>query len=167
MHELISKLGLDWKLIIAQIVNFSILAFFLTKFLYKPIIKILDDRKRCVEEDEKKSILIEERLKSVETAKEEVLSEARKESEKIIKQSERGAKEIKEVLTKEAQLESEKIRTEAKKQIQSEREKVMEDVRKELGNLISLSIEKAMGNVSDKNTQNKLVEEAVKMVNQK
>jgi F-type H+-transporting ATPase subunit b len=164
---LISKLGLDWKLIIAQIVNFSILAFFLTKFLYKPIIKILDERKKNLEEDEKKSCLIEERLKSVEVAKEEVLIEARKESEKIIKQSERGAKEIKEVLTKEAQAESEKIRSEAKKQIQSEREKMMEDVKKELGGLISLSIEKALGNVSDKNTQSKLVEEAVSIANKK
>jgi F-type H+-transporting ATPase subunit b len=163
MKDLVTQLGINWKIIIAQIVNFSILAFFLTKFLYKPIIKMLDDRKNKLENDEKKSLELSEKVKSAEIAKEEVLSLARKESEKIIKQSEKGARDIKDGLLKEAELESEKIKIETRKQIQAEKEKVMEEVKKDLGGLISLSIEKALGNVTDKNIQNNLVEEAVKI----
>ncbi len=167
MSELVSQLGLDWKIILAQIVNFAILAFFLTKFLYKPVIKILDERKNNLEENERKILETEESVKNADIAKEEILSLARKESEKIIKQSEKGSKEIKDNLLKEAQNEAEKIKIDTKKQMQLEKDKALEDVKKDLGSLVALVIEKSLGNVATKETQNKLVEEAVRMANKK
>lgn len=163
MKDLITQLGIDWKIIIAQIVNFSILAFFLTKFLFKPVIKMLDERKNKLVNDEKKSLEVAEQVKSSELAKEDILNSARKESEKIIKQSEKSARDIKDSLMKEAEAESEKIKIDAKKQIQTEKDRAVEEIKKDLGSLISLSIEKAFGNVTDKNTQNGLVEEAIKI----
>lgn len=41
-------LGIDPKLFIGQIINFLILLFILTKFAYKPIVKLLDDRRQKI-----------------------------------------------------------------------------------------------------------------------
>ena len=48
--ELLQKLGIDWRLLIAQLVNFSILVIILYKLLYKPVLKVLNDRKEKIEQ---------------------------------------------------------------------------------------------------------------------
>ena len=47
--ELLSNLGINGKLLLAQIVNFFILLYILKRFAYKPILKVLDDRKEKIE----------------------------------------------------------------------------------------------------------------------
>jgi len=44
------KLGIEPTLLLAQILNFLIIAFVLTKILYKPILQLLDKRKKTIEE---------------------------------------------------------------------------------------------------------------------
>lgn len=162
MGDLFSQLGIDWKMLVAQIVNFVVLALVLTKFLYKPIIKTLDERKRRASEDLNKTQILADKLKEADVAKESLLAEARKESEKLIKQTEKNASELKASLTKEASIEVEKIKADAKKQIESDKEKTMQELKKELGSLVSLSVEKAFAGEIDKALQDKLVGEALK-----
>jgi F-type H+-transporting ATPase subunit b len=81
-------LGLDIKLLVAQIINFGILFFVLKKVLYKPIIKILDDRKKAIDESLKSSKKIEEELSKLEEKKTSVIektqSQANKDKENLI-----------------------------------------------------------------------------------
>ena len=44
------KLGIEPILLLTQVINFTILVVVLTKFLYKPILKMLDERKKKIEE---------------------------------------------------------------------------------------------------------------------
>lgn len=164
MSELFTQLGINWMLLIAQIVNFTILAFVLTKFIYKPIMKLLEERKNRVKGDIEKSNVLDAKIKEADSAKNEILSVARTESEKIIKSSEKNARDIKETILKEASDEVSKIKEEAKKQIGNDREKTMQDMKKELGKLIAVSVEKTIGDVMESNTQKKLVDEAVKSI---
>ena len=56
--ELLTKLGVDWKLLIAQIVNFTILVSVLTYFVYRPLLDLLDARRERIRkavEDENES----------------------------------------------------------------------------------------------------------------
>ncbi|MBI2474750.1 MAG: F0F1 ATP synthase subunit B [Candidatus Taylorbacteria bacterium] len=165
MGDLFSQLGIDWKLLLAQIINFAILAAVLTKFLYKPIIKTLNDRKNRAADDLAKSQELEAKLKEADRAKDEIMASARHESEKLIKQTEKSAIELKDRLTSEASGEADKIREEAKKQIAIDREKTMQELKHELGSLVALSLEKALGDVADKNMQSKMVEQAMNKVN--
>jgi len=48
--ELFAKLGIDWRLLIAQLVNFVILFTALTFLLYKPLIAALDKRRAKIAE---------------------------------------------------------------------------------------------------------------------
>lgn len=162
MSELFSQLGINWMLLLAQIINFAILAYILTRFLYKPVIKMLNERKERVANDLEKSKNLEERIRDIEIAKDEVLASSRREGEKLIKQSEKSAAEIKDTLLKETSNEVARIKEDSKKQIESDRQKTMDELKKELGSLVALSVEKAMGDVLDVNAQKKMVDEAVK-----
>lgn len=71
------SLGLDLKLILAQIINFGLLVFVLSRFVYQPLIRLLDERKAKAEEILAKSKKIEEQLGALEDKEEEILKEAR------------------------------------------------------------------------------------------
>jgi F-type H+-transporting ATPase subunit b len=81
-------LGLDIKLLVAQIINFGILYFVLKKLLYKPILKLLDDRKKAIERSLDNSKKIEEELSKLEVKKASIITtvqnEAKKDKEKLI-----------------------------------------------------------------------------------
>ncbi|MCK4891918.1 MAG: hypothetical protein KAS78_04575, partial [Candidatus Pacebacteria bacterium] len=66
MLEIFSKLGLDYKLIIAQAVNFVLLLIILQRLAYKPILKMLNDRTEKIDKSLKQAEQIKEELKKTE-----------------------------------------------------------------------------------------------------
>lgn len=100
------SLGIDIKLIIAQMINFGILLFILTKFVYKPLTKMLDNRKKSIDSalsnsqkiekelnelEEKKSKMLQEALTAAHKEKEDLITVATNEKTKIIDQAKKMA----------------------------------------------------------------------------
>ena len=56
----IAALGIDLKILIAQLVNFLLLYFLLSKFAFGPLGKILEERRKRIEESEKRAQEIEQ-----------------------------------------------------------------------------------------------------------
>ena len=52
--EIIKQFGINPILLAAQVVNFIVLLFIFKKLLYKPILKVLDERKKKIEERKEK-----------------------------------------------------------------------------------------------------------------
>src|SRR3989344_2238981 len=48
MSELFAAFGIDWKLLIVQAINFALLLTLLTYLLYKPILRLIDERREKV-----------------------------------------------------------------------------------------------------------------------
>ena len=80
----------------AQIVNFTILAVLLYKFLYKPLLKAMHAREQHIadevnrsetlaQEADKKLAEVTERLRTIQQEREHILSEARDEAERMKK----------------------------------------------------------------------------------
>ncbi|KKP86344.1 MAG: ATP synthase subunit b, partial [candidate division CPR3 bacterium GW2011_GWE2_35_7] len=81
------KLGIQPILIIAQIVNFVILLLLLKKFLFKPILKVLDERKKKAEETEELNNEAGKKFLEATESEKNTISEAKKQADKIITQS--------------------------------------------------------------------------------
>jgi F-type H+-transporting ATPase subunit b len=111
------SLGLDIKLLIAQMINFGILLYLLSRFVYKPIMKILDERAKEIQEGIKNSGLIEKRLKNVEEKEKDILKKAQEKSKKD-----------RELLMNEAKAEKQRIIDEAREAAQREIEKGIERI---------------------------------------
>lgn len=75
-------LGIDVRLLIAQVVNLSVLLVVLRKVIYKPLIKLLDDRKLKIEEALENSKKIENRLAEIDLKEKEIFKEAQKKAQK-------------------------------------------------------------------------------------
>lgn len=123
-------LGLDIKLLIAQIVNFGLLFFILKKLLYKPIIKMLDDRKKTIEESLLNSKKIEEELNKLEERKSEVIGRVQKEAQKEKESLIALAVEEKKNIVDEAKKSSEAIVAKSVKKIQAVEDTSYENIKK-------------------------------------
>ncbi|KKU86066.1 MAG: ATP synthase subunit b [Parcubacteria group bacterium GW2011_GWA2_47_9] len=92
MSELFHQLGVDWKLLLSQGVNFLILLAVLTFVLFRPLLKVLEERKKKIELGLKVGKEAEERLLAIDKMKEEKLGEAEKMAFEIVKKGEAEAK---------------------------------------------------------------------------
>ena len=113
------NLGINPVQIIAQIVNFFILFFVLNKFLYKPVLTALKNRKKTIEESLQASEEIDQRKahfeSEIEKKHQESIVEAHKQKQKSIKDAEIEANQILQTAHKDA----EKIRAAAVKEAES------------------------------------------------
>ena len=113
--EILGKLGIDIHLLVAQIINFIILLFILNKFVYKPILKEIEEKNI---EDNKKQKELEEKenqLKSqLEEAKNEIIK-SKKKANNIIEEAEILAEQIKLRTQEEVEAEKKKVFSQIKK----------------------------------------------------
>lgn len=92
-------LGIDPKYLIIQIANIAIFYFLFTKFLLKPIIRILDDRKRKIAESMENAEKIKEELRKLEELKEEEKKKLKDEEKRIFETAKSKAqREVDEIL---------------------------------------------------------------------
>lgn len=105
--NLLGKIGIDLKLIIAQIINFSILVFILYKLVYKPIIKRIEEEQKEEEALKLKERLIEQQEKRIEQDKKRIIENAKMEASSILHSVEELKKELEEKFEKELNLQKE------------------------------------------------------------
>ncbi len=102
MQQLLSQLGIDWRLLISQAVDFSLILFVLWFFLYKPLLKLLKDRKERIEEGLMKAKMADERLHEIDIVRKEKIKEAEAQALEILRKTERDAKILEEKLLAKA-----------------------------------------------------------------
>jgi len=161
MSELLTSLGIDWKLFIAQLINFGVLLFILYKFAYKPVLKMLDDRTDRIEKGLADAEKSGKKLKEIEEKEREVLVEAKKQAKDIIKKAEDQAEVNKVELLKTAQVESDKIIEKAKKVAGEEKDKMMVDVKGEIATLVAVAVEKIIDEKMNDDKDAKIVKEVI------
>lgn len=162
MTELLAKLGIDWKLLIAQIVNFLILLFILYKFAYGPIVAMLEKRQKKIEQGLKDAEAAGKNLEKSEERQKEILRKARTEAKTIIEKSRTQAENSKSGIAAEAKSQAEKIIADAKVQIEQEKKKTIAEIKSEIGNLVAAATEKVIDEKLDEKKDKELVEKAIK-----
>jgi len=162
MSELFSKLGIDWKLLIAQIVNFLVLLFILWKFAYGPILAMLEKRQKKIEKGLADAQEAGRKLEESEEKQKEILKKARTEAKDIVEKAHIQAEKAKSEIASEAKVQAEKIITVAKAEIEQEKQKTMAEIKSEIGSLVVAATEKIVDEKMDEEKDKKMIEEAIK-----
>src|SRR3989344_5440199 len=93
--DILKSFGIQPTLLLAQIVNFLIILFLLSKFFYKPIIRMLEDRKKRIEQSLTNTDLIEEKLKNTQEKSTQIIKEAQKNAQgQIAAEKEQAVREV-------------------------------------------------------------------------
>ena len=151
MQDFINTFHIDWKLMIAQIINFG-LVFAVFYFLAaKPLSKLVKDRTKEIETglfDAKENAILSQKIKK---EYEEVLAKARIEANKIFQDGRKEAEAKKISMLEEAKNEVDVMVKNGKKTLETEKLKMVEEVKKEIGTLATLAAEKILSSKKDLN----------------
>lgn len=154
--ELITKLGIDLKLLLAQIVNFLILFFVLKKLIYKPLLGLMDKRKKMIEQNVEDTKKIEERLTKLEEEKKEILKKASTEAIEIVAEAKKSAEQDHAAAMVKAKEEISALAERYRAGLREEKEALTEEIKADMANLIVESSKKIMQKEFSKDDQKRL-----------
>lgn len=159
--EIFKDFGIQPILLLAQIVNFVILLVLLKKFLYKPILKLLDERKNKIAQAEENAKKIQDEFDNLEQKQKEILSKASKEASILINDARTSAEAKSEKIVNEAKETAIQILDSVKKQSEQEKIKLYEEAKVELVSLVVKTTSKVVGKVLNEGEHQKLIKSAL------
>lgn len=157
-----ASLGVNLSLLVVFIINFIILLVLLRIFLYKPVLKMLDERSKRTKEGME---LAEATKQEYEEAKGEVqkqIEKGRQEAQAIIAQAMQVGERLKEESRQEATEQAQLIIDRTRAELEAERDKIVESLRQEFVNISISAAEKVIKETLDKEKHRKLIEETLR-----
>ncbi len=157
-----ASLGINLPLLVVFTINFIILFILLRLFLFKPVLKMLDERAQRTKEGME---LAEATRKEYEQAKGEVqkqIEKGRQEAQAIIAQAMQVGERLKEESRQEASKQAQTIIDRARTEIETERDKIVQDLRREFVDISIAAAEKVIKETLDREKHRKLIEETLR-----
>lgn len=156
------QLGIEPQLLLAQIVNFLIIFFVLSKLLYKPILGMIEKRKKEIAE----GLALTEKMRLAEgkekEKEEKLLAEARREARNIVEVGEKEGEEAKKDIVVEAHKEAEAIIEKGRQDAADLRIKMEKDVRRAAVELAAAMTKRLVASALTPAEQHKLLAKQLK-----
>lgn len=159
--EALANLGIDWKLLLAQAVNFLVLLFVLRRFAYRPMLQFLDERSGRIEQGLKDAETAKTKLSEMEARNREALSSARKEAMGIVEAAELSAKKHEAERSAETEEKIKRLFEDGLVKIDEEKNKALSEVRRDIADVVAFSVEKVLKEKIDSAKDKELVENVV------
>ncbi len=142
--ELLAKLGVDWRLLIAQIVNFTILLSVLTLFVYRPLLRVIDERRERIRKSMEDADAIAHEKEKIAQARQEALRKIDQECGAFLEKAKNDAERMKADILHTTDIEVKNLLTKGREQLRSERVQALQDMQKSLSSAILQMTEKIL-----------------------
>lgn len=139
------KLGINFPLLIAQIVNVLLLVWLLSMFLYRPVLNMLNERTRRIQESLKDAEQVKEQLARANQDYDAKLAQARQEAAAILAQAQERAKLQEQEIVAQARVEADRIRSDAREQAVQERDQLLRDLKNQMADLVTATASRVLG----------------------
>lgn len=159
MESIISTFHVDWKIIIAQVINFGVVFVVLYIFALKPLSKLMAERSekiaKGVDDAKSNATMLEKTAREYE----QVLSKARTEANTIFQEGKKEAEKKKALMIEDAKAEVNEMIESGKKSLETEKAKILEETKKDIVTLAMSATEKLMGSKIDGSFDKKTIKE--------
>lgn len=162
MDTISQQFGLYWPNFIAQVILFVIVYFVLRKYAFGPIVTMLEERRRRIEEAQLNVEQIKKQLADAQAKYEEILARANAEAQRLIEEVRLSGERLSEQKRQQAMAEAEQIITKAREEIELERERTMIELKRDFGRLVVEVTEKVTKKVLTPEDQQRINEEALR-----
>jgi F-type H+-transporting ATPase subunit b len=149
----VDALGIEWPLLISQLINFIILIILMRMFLYKPVLNMLNVRKERIVQSMKDAERVSAAAREAEGEKVKVLEQARREAQEIRAQATREAEKIAQDVRSRAETEATEIRMKAQADAAKQTELALTDANKQIADLAIMATEKLLGRELEKKSE--------------
>jgi F-type H+-transporting ATPase subunit b len=153
--------GVSWDKLIIQLVIFLILFLVLKKFAFAPILAVLDERKKRVEESIAAAERTQRQLAEAEKHRDELIRQAAEQAGKIIEEARASADSVGSKKIQEAAQQAESLLKKAQEAAERDRDKMMAELKGEIGNLVVDTVSKVTGKVLSDSDRQRLEKESL------
>lgn len=157
----ISALGFSIPGLIANLINFTILLILLRLFLYKPVLKLLDERRRRIQEGLESAEQATSQAQASEDQARAAMQEAQQQARDTIQQAQEAAGRVREQLEQQARANADQIVTRAREEVQAERDQAIGQLRREFADLTIAAAERVTGQAIDRQAHQRLIDEVL------
>jgi F-type H+-transporting ATPase subunit b len=157
----IGTLGINLKIFIAQLINFSIVLLVLWRFAYKPIVKLLEERQKKIENGVAQAEEAQKKLIEIEKERENVLKETREEAMQLVESTRAQVEEKRKLMLEKAKDEVGIVVAHGKEQLKNQKEQMMREAREEIAQIAVEAARKILSESVDEKKAMKLAQEAV------
>ncbi|MBI4363523.1 MAG: F0F1 ATP synthase subunit B [Candidatus Doudnabacteria bacterium] len=160
----LGTLGINWKLFIAQLINFGIVLFIFWKWVVNPLGRTLTERQEKIEKGLKYSEAMEEEKKKFDDWKQQEMKKTRSEADNIMRTASDAANKIKQETISSAQSQANQLLKQAKTNIESEKVQMLREAKEELATLVVAASEKVLKSKLDSSKDKELVADSLRNI---
>jgi F-type H+-transporting ATPase subunit b len=157
--QLFENFGINGPKFAAQLILFVIVYAVLSKFAFAPVLAMLQERRRRIEEGQTNAEKIKRQLAEAELRYQEILRKANEDANALLEEARRGGEAISERASKQAVRDAEAIVAKAREAVALEHSKMVDEVRREMVRLVADTTAKVAGRVLTPEDQKRLNEE--------
>ena len=158
------QFGVYWPNLIAQVVLFAIVYWVLKRYAFRPVIAMLEERRRRIEEGQINAEKIKKQLAEAQAKYEEILAKANAEAQRLIEEVRASGDRLAEQKRQEAITAAEQITLKAQEAMALERERIMAELKQELGRLVVDTTVRVTGKVLTPQDHQRINEETARQI---
>ena len=159
MAQFFAEFSVDVLKLAFQIINFLIVLYLLNRFLFKPVLARLDERKSKIEKGLEDAEVAARDRELARAEREAAVSEARKEAAEMLARANKIAEDTRNEILSEARADAEKVAARAREEITAEKDRAMAELRAQVADLALAAAGRLVRSEMDGATQRRLVEE--------
>ena len=144
MSDLFAVFGINWKLLLVQAFNFGLLMVLLWYFLYTPVLRLVDERRKKIAEGVKNADDAAEALAASETEGKQIIGKASREAEGIVASARTRADNKKSELLREAESQANALLADAALRAEETKRQALKQSEKEIARAAMLAAEKIL-----------------------
>ena len=165
VEQIARTFGVDWSHLIAQMISFSIVCLLLYRFAYRPILKILEERRQLIAQGLANSEKIKAELAKTEAQRQEVLAQANVQATQFIEEARGVAARLKERETQKAIAAAEQIIVNARQSAAQHHARMLAELKREVGRLVVQTTAAVTGKILTSEDQRRLADETARQLN--
>jgi F-type H+-transporting ATPase subunit b len=142
--KIIQDFGISWPFFIAQVLNFSVVAFILWKFAFKPVLATLDERQRRIADGLKYADEMKAKLEATQQESAAIIKQASLAASRLVDEARKSAKDYLDKQTQETAAKANDILVKAQQAIELEHKKMLADARGEIARLVVVTTERVL-----------------------
>ena len=142
--KITDNFGVSLPEVVAQILSFSVLAYVLWRFAFKPVLATLDERQKKIADGLRYAEETKARLDSAQQEIADTLKKAQVEAAALIEQARKAAKEVAERETSAATVRANDLITKAQQAIELEKQKMLAEARTEIARLVIATTQRVL-----------------------
>jgi F-type H+-transporting ATPase subunit b len=159
--EGIGNLGIEWRVLIIQGISFLVLFGTLIFVAYKPLLKILDERSKKIQDSLDQAESVKDQSLHAEEELRKQLQAASSQSQEIVGRANKASDEIRAQARDLAKKDADILIEQARQAIKSERDEALREMRQEFAELTILAAGKVIGETLDKESHKKLIDKVL------